>query len=179
MTILPTFLANKVAASKLKCLKFNFRRCSINFSYQALSVCFRSYKDLRSLHTLCFCPFTTKPSSWNRKTFSFKSPFKKAVLTSIWWAFNPFQVAKVKSIWMVAHFVVGVKVSSQLTPSFYANPFSTSFLCAYKASHLIYICSWKPTCCLLFWFQMEGLSASKFHSLWASYSFCIVSFHSS
>jgi hypothetical protein len=56
----PTFLTNRVALSRLKCLKFNFRICSIIFSYQACDACLRPYKDLMSLHTFCFYPFTKK-----------------------------------------------------------------------------------------------------------------------
>lgn len=51
-------MTNKVASSWLKCLKFNFKRCSINVSYQAHGVYFRPYKDLVSLHIFCFYRFT-------------------------------------------------------------------------------------------------------------------------
>jgi hypothetical protein len=58
----PTFLTNKVALSRLKCLKFNFKRCSINFS--SCSWCLfqdiqgfveLAYLMLLSLHNKTFC----------------------------------------------------------------------------------------------------------------------------
>ena len=53
-TDLSTFFINNVASSRSKCSKFNFKRCSDNFSYHAWGACLRPYKDLTSLHTFFF-----------------------------------------------------------------------------------------------------------------------------
>jgi hypothetical protein len=55
-----------------------------NFSCYYLGACFKQYKNFFNLQTLFFCSRTKQPSSCNIYISSYKSLFRKTILTSIW-----------------------------------------------------------------------------------------------
>jgi hypothetical protein len=54
-----------------------------NFSCYYLGACFKQYKNFFNLQTLFFCSRTKQPSSCNIYISSYKSLFRKTILTSI------------------------------------------------------------------------------------------------
>lgn len=78
----PIFLTNKEWS---KCA-YGYPYCNSkwdNFSYHCLLACFKPYKDLISLHTW-FAEVVGTPEGRTMKTYSWRSPCKKALLTSNW-----------------------------------------------------------------------------------------------
>ena len=55
-----------------------------SLSYKALGACFKPYKSLSSLKTKSECVGSTNPGGYSTYTSSSISPFKNALLTSIW-----------------------------------------------------------------------------------------------
>lgn len=72
MTFIRTFLKNRVTSSRVKCLKFNIKRCSIKFSYKAQDGCFSSYMDLSVNNLFCSIPFTKKKLCLSHEEISFQ-----------------------------------------------------------------------------------------------------------
>ena len=85
-------------------------KTSLSFSNQVLGACFKPYNALCNWHTKCGEFESSKPAGCSIYTSSCKSPFKKALFTSNYLTYQPFNKAIVKTILIVVGFTIGLKV---------------------------------------------------------------------
>ena len=92
-------------------------------AYQALGSHLKPYRAFLSLHTWVRLSWVSKPSSYFMYTSSSITPFKDAVLTSIWWICHPIWAARDITNLIEVYLEPREKVSSESIPYFYAYPF--------------------------------------------------------
>ena len=101
-------------------------KTSLSFSNQVLGACFKPYNALCNWHTKSGEFESSKPAGCSIYTSSCKSPFKKALFTSNYLTYQPFNKAIVKTILIVVGFTIGLKVSIKSKPASWRNPFATN-----------------------------------------------------
>ena len=96
------------------------------FSCYYFGACFRPYTNVTSLQNLCFSPEITKLLGCFMYISSSKSPFRKAVLSSVWCISKSLNAATAIRILIEVILVTVEQVSKKSRPSFCLNHYTTS-----------------------------------------------------
>ena len=111
-----------------------------NISCHCFGVCMSPYNDFTVRQTLCSWSWNMNPSGCFMYISSYKSPFKKRVLTSVWWISKSLNAAIAINILIEVILIRGEQVSKKSRPSFFLCFFAPQvWPCTYQSTHQVSI----------------------------------------
>ena len=112
--------------SDLENINLKETKTSLSLSNHAVGACFKPCNALCNWHTKCREFEFSKPAGCSIYTSSCKSPFKKALFTSNYLTYQPFDKAIIKKILIVIGFTTRLKVLVKSKLTSWRNPFATN-----------------------------------------------------